>query len=368
VLTDLKPVWGYKAENPAFSQHGYLLNNLVIVWYINTLADLELANCVKQSLATGTGDLLVEFDPHARFGGDHRIMARDYRDTLPWRPAPMSRSEQDWQGVTFREEHSINVLRGMYPTKAHLFIPSPDSLLSTLLGRFRALASRVVSPASDTLAGLSSAGANLKPKSGHVILYRTFLDDHTRNLTDRPIPMGPPGASWAYVVKPGDRVYPNKRCIVSTPDAVIWDGPSPFWHGLFPFSRLKLWEVPWQFLGVPLLNDLLPVQDGINETTNDLRLGIRKWMDPQVVYDRSAVSENFMRLHDPRKPGAKIKTNPTRGEGFKNLEGPPAQVLALCLQFIQHLTDTFGDLSGVTNLQRLLELRQMPGAETIRQY
>jgi hypothetical protein len=180
--------------------------------------------------------------------------------------------------------------------------------------------------------------------------------------------MGPPGASWAYVVAPGARVYPNKRCIVATPDAIIWDGPSPFWHGMFPFSRLKLWEVPWQFLGVPLLGDLLPVQDNINRILNEILLGIRRWTDPQVVYDRSAVSENFMRLHDPRKPGAKIKTNPTRGEGFKNLEGPPPQVLALALQFWQQLTDKFGDLSGVANLQRLLDLRQMPGADTIRQY
>lgn len=368
VLTDLKPVWSYRATNPAFNQHGFLLDQVIIAWYINTMADLELGNTVKYALGAGTGDTLCEWDPHARFGGEHRIMARDFRDTLPWRPAPMSRSVQDWQGVIFREEHSINVLRGMYSTKAHLFTPTSDSILSTLMGRFRSLTSRLVSPAVDTLGGLTSASSNLKPKSGHVLLYRTFLDDRTKNLTLKPIAMGPPGAAWAYVVKPGDPLYPHKRCLVSTPDAIVWDGPSPFWHGMFPFSRLKLWEVPWQFLGVSLLNDLMPIQDGINDLANDIRVGIKQWTDPTTVYDRQAVSETFMKLYDPRRPGAKVKTNPTYGDGFKKLDGPAPQVLQLAMEFWQGMVSKFGDLSGVANLETLLQLRQMPGADTIRSY
>src|SRR5665213_417619 len=257
----------------------------------------------------------------------------------------MSRSVQDWQGVIFREEHAVNVLRGMYPTKALQFQPTTDSMLSTLMGRFRSLTSRLVSPATDTLAGLSSASSNLKPKSGNVLLYRCFLDDHTRNLTTTRIPMGPPGAAWSYMVEPGAKLYPNKRCVVATPDTIVWDGPSPFWHGMFPFSRLKLWEVPWQFLGVSLLHDLMPIQDAINDTANDLRLGIKQWMDQTTVYDRQAVSESFMRLYDPRRPGAKVKTNPTYGDGFKKLDGPNPQVLSLGLEFLQQMISKFGDLS-----------------------
>ncbi len=368
VLTDLKPVWAYKSDNPAYAQHGSLLNNLIIAWYINTMADLELGNTVKYALAAGTGDTLCEWDPHARFGGDHRIMARDYRDTLPWRPAPMSRNVQDWQGVVFREEYPVNTLRGMYPTKALLFNPTADSLLGTLMGRFRSLTSRLVSPATDTLGGLSSASSNLKPKSGHVLTYRCFIEDQTRNLTLKDIPMGPPGAAYSFVCHPGERLYPNKRCIVATPEAIIWDGPSPFWHGMLPFSRLKLWEVPWQFLGVSLLNDLNPIQDGINDLANDLRLGVKQWMNQTTVYDRQAVSETFMKLFDPRRPGAKVKTNPTYGDGFKKLDGPNPQILSLGLELLEKLTAKFSDLSGVANLETLLQLRQMPGADTIRTY
>lgn len=368
ILTDLKPVWAYKSSNPMYQEAGNLLNKIIIAWYINTMADIELANTVKYSLAGGTADTKVEWDPSARFGGDHRIVAADFRDTLPWRPATGSRSVQDWQGVIFREEHSINVLRGMYPTKAHLFKPTPDSILGTLMGRFRSTINKLTTPAADTLSGLTGTSHNLKPKSGNCLIYRVFLDDRSRNLTTKSIPMGIPGASWAYVVQPGDLMYPNKRCLLCTPEAVVWDGPSPFWHGMYPFSRLKLWEVPWQFLGVPLLNDLMPIQDAINDGANDLRLGIKQWMNQTTVYDRQAVGETFMRMFDPRKPGAKVKTNPTYGDGFKKLDGPNPQVLALGLEFLNWMTDKFGDLSGVANLQSLLQQRQFPSGDTIRQY
>src|SRR5258708_15479719 len=137
---------------------------------------------------------------------------------------------------------------------------------------------------------------------------------------------------------------------------------------MFTFSRLKLWEVPWQFLGISLLADLRPVQDGIKDLSKDIRLGIKQWMSPTTVFDRQAVSEAFMKLFDPRRPGAKVKTNPTYGDGFKKLDGPAPQVLALGLQFLEKLIQKFGDLSGVANLETLLQMRQMPGADTIRSY
>ncbi len=101
--------------------------------------------------------------------------------------------------------------------------------------------------------------------------------------------MGRPGASWAYLVQPGGYLYPFKRLILTTPEFMLYDGPSPYWHGQFPMSRLKLWDLPWQFLGRSLLADLLPVQNAINQSAQDVFLAIRKWLDPTVIYNRNAV-------------------------------------------------------------------------------
>lgn len=366
-LTDVKPLFGYKSANPAYEFQGHLLNQLTVAWWVNTMADLELGNCIKYALAGGTGDLKVEWDPHAGLGGNHALIAADPRDTLPIRPSTQ-RNLQLWQGLTFREEHTVNVLRGMYPAKAHLFQDASDSILGTLMGKFRRVVGGIVSPAADTLSGLSRTTHSTRARSGQTLLYRTYLNDQTRNMTGRRIEIGDPASNWGYVVEPGDYLYPRKRLIVWTHDAVISDGPNPYWHGMFPLSRLKLWELPWHFLGLSIMHDLFPIQDAINDVGNDLLLGLKQWMDQSVLFDRSAVSEATMKTYDARRPGTKLKLNPNGGEGIKKLEGPPPAVLQLGLEFLTSLIGTFQDLSGVANLQQLLELRQLPSGDTLRQY
>lgn len=368
-LTDLKPLFSYKATNPAFTLQTDLLNRLLVAWWVTQSVDLSLGDCVKYALAAGTGDFLLEWDPFAGFGGDVVAHARDFRDTIPWRPSPQQRNIQAWEGLILRESHTVNVMRGLYPEKADLFRATTDSLLSTLMGRFRSVVSRLMTPADDTLSGLNAPTMSARTRSGEVLLYRTYLNDRTRNLTHKPIPMGRPGASWAYLVPPGGYLYPFKRLIVSTPDMQLFDGPNPYWHGQYPVNRLMLWSLPWQFLGRGLLHDLIPLQNAINQSAQDVFLAIRQWLDPSVVYNKGAVSESFMRLFDPRRTGAKIKLNELGAkEGFKKLEGPPPQMIAIALDALQRFREMFNDLSGTPNLMQLLELRQLPNADTMQAY
>lgn len=368
-LTDLKPLFAYKSMNPAFNLQADLLNKLTVAWWITTMADLELGHCVKYALCAGTGDLVTEWNPYAGYGGDIRISARDARDTLAIRPATHDRSLQAWDGLILRESHTVNAMKGLYPEKANLFRPTTDSLLSTLMGRFRQTISRLISPGADTLSGLEAAPMASRARSGEILLYRTYLTDRTKNLTNKPIPMGTPGASWAYTVPPGGYLYPYKRLIVSTPESILYDGPNTYWHGQFPVSRLKLWDLPWHFLGLPLLGDLIPMQDAINMSIQDILLAVRKWMDPSVVYNRNAVSESFMRGFDPQRPGTKIKlTQEGAKEGFRREDGPPGPVIQTALATLQFLLQKFGDLSGTPNLQELMALRQLPSADTIQKY
>lgn len=366
-ITDLKPVVGWRT-NPEYRVQADLLNQYLLAEWITTMMDLDLGDCVKYSLAGGTGDLAVDWDPHAPLGGAHQLSARDARDTLPLRPS-YGRSVQLWEGLCLREEHTVNVLRGMYPTKAHLFKPSSETSLGTIIGRFRTGLSRLLSPA-DPLdqIGTGSAQSARRRNRGTLILYRAYFRDRTRNLTSKVIPMGTPGANWAYLVKPGEPLYPRGRLLVTTDDAIVYDGPNTYWHGLYPLCRLRLWSVPWQFLGIPLFNDLLPVQDALNDTVHDIRLGIRQWVDPDITYNRNAVSEATMRLMDPRRPGKRVKVMPGFGEPWKKEEGPNPQVLQLAVQLWKDLTQKFADLAGTANLSALLQLRQVPSADTIQKY
>lgn len=366
-LTDLKPTFGFKSSNPAFEFQQHLLNNHVVAWWISTAADHEIGEVIKYAFAGGSGDCVVEWDPYTADGGNTVLKARDPRDTLPIRP-PQSSDLQLWQGLTLREEHTINVLRQMYPAYAQHFRPASDSILSAVKGRFRTAIAKLISPAADTLSGLTQHTHSQKPRSGTQVLYKTFLADQTRNLTPRPIAMGDPTSAWTYIVKPGERLYPHKRLIVWTENLVLYDGPAPYWHDLYPVSRLRLWSLPWQFLGVPLLSDLTPLQDQINESHNDIRLAIKQWLHRGVKYDRLAVSESTMRLFDSRKPGARLKMNQGLDGGLEYIEGPNPMVIAQAMEHLDRLTQKFESLAGTANLQQLMQLRQLPSADTIQKY
>lgn len=371
-LTDIKPVFGYKASNPQFSFHADLLNKLTVAWWVETMADVTLGDCIKYALAAGTGDLALEWDPGASYGmGNHRIIAKDFRDTLPIRPASADPSPQLWQGVVFRELHSVNAMRQKYPDKEQLFRPAPDNLLTTVLSRFRRAITKVISPMGDTLSGLNRVPQARASKPGDIVLFRTYLNDHTRNQTGKPIVMGDPTANWSYICDPGMPLYPQKRLIVSTPELILYDGPSPCWHGMFPFARLRLWSVPWCFLGLSLLNDTIPLQDGINDTMKDIRLGLKQWTNPDVSFDTASTSRAFQQALDPQKPGKRIAVNRIAGgnsEAFKKHDGPPGQILQLAMETYRQLCTEHDELTGVANLQQLLQLRQLPGADTLEKY
>jgi len=367
-LTDLQPAAGWKSLNPAYHQQADLLNQYAIAEYVTCGFDLDLGDTIKYALAGGTGDLVCDWDPHAPLGGAHSLSPRDPRDTLPLRP-PQARDPQLWPGVCFRELHTINVLKGMYPTKANYFRAATDNAVGRVMGKFRTGLSRLISPASPLdMIDSGAHGAARRAQPGRIVLYRAYFRDRTKNLTQKPIAMGEPGTNFAYLAKPNEPLYPRGRLIVATEDMVIYDGPSTYWHGMWPFARLRLWSVPWQFLGIPLFNDLLPVQDAINETVHDARLALRQHVDPDIIYNRNAVSESTMRLLDPRRPGKRIKVQPGFGEPYKKDEGPSAQAIAQCLELWDRLTTKFTDLSGTANLSALLQLRQLPSADTITKY
>lgn len=368
-LTDLKPLFAFKASNDAFGLQASLINQRIVAWWIETSADLSLGDCIKYALVGGTGDLAVEYDPNLGPFGNNVFIAKDPRDTLPIRPS-QERNLQLWQGLTLREELSINAMRQKFPEHQHLFTkPSADNILTRVKGRLQQLVSSLQRPVGDTLSALDqSVQAKPRLSTGGVVVRRTYLADHTRNLTPDPIPMGRAGSNWAYVVPPGGRLYPRKRLVVWTDDGILYDGPNSYWHSLYPLARLTLWDLPWQRLGISLINDTRPIQDAINDTANDLRVGLRKWMAPTVAFDRNAVSESFMKLYDPRKPNTRVKVNAGFGEGFRHLEGPNPQVLRLGLEFLAQLTTKHNDLSSVLNLEALLQLRQLPGADTIQRF
>src|SRR6267378_6189449 len=247
-LTDIRPLFAFKTQNPAFEEQSVLLNKLTVLWWVNTFADLALGDAIRYASVAGSGDLVVEFDPHFQ-EGEVRLLPRDPRDTIPIRPS-RERSIQTWEGVILREAHSVNKLRGMYPDMERYLTPDTAGRFGQVHTKFRRIMS-MIGPVS-TLDGLKKQ----ERRSGiipEIVLYRTYITDRSVNQDTKVKVMGKPGTNWCYRVEPGEPLYPQKRLILATERAVLYDGPSQYWHGMYPVTRLQLDSWPWQFLGLPLL-------------------------------------------------------------------------------------------------------------------
>lgn len=363
-LTDLRPLFAYKTYNEAYKSQADLLNQLTVLWWTNTFADLDIADALRYSLTLATGYLVVDYDPNLGRYGDIRLIPKDPRDVLPYRPS-RDRSVQSWQGVIIREAVSLNALKALYPDKAHIITAKAHAVrkfsgVKTVYRRLRTLISPVT-----TLDGLKSPHKTNIPVD-EVTTFRCYFRDHTINTTSMPISMGNPTSNWSYVVPPGQKLYPRHRCVVATEHIILFDGPNPYWHGNFPVVKLTLDPWPWLLLGLSLAHDLLPGQDALNKMVNDILGVLDQAANRGVVMDKNAVPDSVYKSFDARKPGFKLKTNPVFGESFKMMD--PPNLPPWTLEFLALMLQEFDNLAGVANLQALLRLRQSPSAETIEKY
>ncbi len=366
-LTDVKPLFGYRVANPAFQQHSHTLNQLTTLWWVNTMADVGLGDAVKYSLVAGAGDISIEWDAGMNNGlGDIRLIARDPRDTIPIRPTK-DLGLQSWEGVVLREEHSVNSLRAMYPdayAKGYMD-PNKTGIMAGVVGKIRTVFnSAVAAMGGSTLDGLKGGQKATRAVPG-IVLHRLFIKDRSINATAEPIAVGQPGTNWFYLVPPGAPLYPYGRTLGATEAGVLWDLPNPYWHGMFPLVRLKLDPWPWLFAGSPLLGDTLDLQDALNGMTREFMINFKQHTGPTTAWDRSMAESEYKR-YDPRRQNQKIRMNPTVGEGFKMITPPTIPPWAF--EFLQFLFNKHDEYTGTANLQALMQLRQMPGADTIQKY
>jgi len=367
-ITDIKPVFAFKTDNPNFQTHSLLVNQLVVAWWVNTFADRALGNAIKYAGAGGSGDIRVEYNPHLGPDGDIELIASDPRDTLPISPS-RDGIIQNWRGVILKEAWPLPTVVGKYPQYRQLIIPDSEVGplgISTVFTRFRRKMRGLIATHADPLAGLGTKAVTGVQKTDEVTLYKTYMRDNTVNTTAHPVLVGLPGSAWAYTVPPAGKLYPRGRLIISTPTVVLFDGPNPFWHGMHPVVRLQLDPWPWSHFGQPIVADTMPLSDAINRVSNDFLLAFEQWVNPRVSGDVNAIPRHMRNNFDPRKPGTKTWHNQILGEGLKIHDGPTLPPWGM--DFLNFLVTKHNEQTGTANLDALLQLRQMPSDDTIEKF
>ena len=376
-LTDIHPLFGFKTFNPQFSTQSDVLGKLSMAWWVNTFADLKLADVIRYAAGPGTGYCGVDFDASMHGGaGDIKLTPLDPRDVIPIRPT-FEPSLQSWEGVIIRRSKSINELRARYPERIGSLEPdSSPNLMTRTWTRAKSLLSKVIGPSTVDVLNQGNP-RNQVAKIAACTVFTTYVKDRTLWSGDYPVIMGDPDTSWSYTVYPvgadmpdgkkatrdDARLYPRGRCIISTKKCVLYDGPNPYWHGMFPIAKLQLDPWPWSLLAPGLCHDLMPIQSLINEILNGTVDHIRKVLRPAVKADKKSIPDSLWSRLDTRMPGLKMKTNPAVGQGVEFIKADPLDPMVGTV--FQWATQEMDRLSGTANLQALTQLQQAPGADSI---
>lgn len=365
LLTDVKPLWEWQTRNENYKRHAAVYNDHLMHWWMGTFADMALTDAARYALTIGASDVLLEYDKNFN-SGDSRMLARDWRDTLPIRPE-RSHSMQDWEGVIFCETHSLAKVRATFPGSVNV-IESGGGVGVGTFTRYRKL-TRPEQQVQGTLSGLGGKHPDSKYTAqlnqSTCVLYRAFFRDRSINKTGQRVLMGPLGANWCYWVEPGKPLYPRGRAVVFTDAGPLFDGPNPYWLGNWPAARLNLNPWPWLMVGMPLAFDLRQLQKVLNITTNDILKVFSQHVNRGSVWGKNAPDSTF-RMFDPTKPNWKLKVNSLVGTNFEMKDGP--QLPPWTFQMLTFLFQKWDELSGTANLTQLLQLRQVPGKDTIEKY
>jgi hypothetical protein len=201
-----------------------------------------------------------------------------------------------------------------------------------------------------------------------MFLYNEFwFQDPQINTTLKPMDVG--WGNYSYVVRPGEQIFPFGRliCTAGTTNRVIlYDNTNIHWHGQFPFVPLRLRPLPWVFGGISDFRDLFPINHAINQMAADAQDLLKQVLNPVVLSRDRQISPESWDEYFPGMPGAKLKV---LGQGplseVIQFQRPSEGPLAPLVQFIQLFSTFFEQQSGLTDMGRALQKKQVPGENTL---
>ena len=220
------------------------------------------------------------------------------------------------------------------------------------------------------------AGISMASEAGpfaSVEVEEYWIDDPTINESMTEVQVKDPRLTLAqhnyhYRVPPGERLFPRKRLMVWAGSKILYDGPSPYWHGLFPFAQLVLRPAVWRIGGISAYRNLVPLQMAMNKVgagTLDL---CERAVDPQMAFADGAMDDTSFKNFYPDRHGAMLKMNPQArwGEHAKYID--PAPLPAYVGGFIDRVDQAFSRQSGTMDMAGMMEKGQVPGGDTVEQF
>lgn len=376
-LTDIHPLFGYQTFNKNFESQVVILDKITRAWWVNSFCDLRLADVVRYAQVCGTGYCEVNWEASLAGGkGDMVLTALDPRDVFPIAPK-FDFSCQSWGGVVIHSAETVETLQRRYGNRAAGLTPDRGVSVYTSRQWGAATIGPIATPSIIDQLNQKTSAHNMPTGVATKDVYKIYLKDDRSWTGATPITMGEPGTNWSYTVYPVgwrtpegklvdpqlSKLYPRGRCIVACRDRVLYDGPNPYWHGLFPIIKFTPDPWPWSLWGCSVVGELKSMQDALNDLINGYLDHCKKLLRPTVRGDKNAVPTAVWNRFDPRLPGQKLLENPNAGKGIQ-LEYPEAMPMDI-KNMIDFIVGEMDSNAGVINLQSLTQLEQTPAGDSI---
>ncbi len=318
-------------------------------------------------MVSGTGYAHLVFDPDWQ---DMRLIAEDPRAVLPIRPSTFE-SIQDSFGVILRRERTVNYLRQLYPQKADQIIADRDAAVSGASETTRA--GRVIQQLGLRSGFMENLFSSLQSRSPNPLrvpsldCFTMYIKDRSLNKSSTKVWISGTGEGdpYGYWVEPGHMLYPRGRVIVFTRRCVLYDGPSIYWHGMFPLVKFTIDPLPWSWMGKAPLKDILCLQEELNKLQRVRSQHNERIRKPGVMGDKNSVSQALMNKIDTSRSGMTLRYNPSSGDPVKIVYEPPLDPEVPAT--IEDLRKCIGELAGTSDVRSLMNLNQIPSTETIEQ-
>lgn len=374
-LSDIRPSITVSCEVDAYQDQAKIAQKYIqYLWEHNDL-DLKLASWIDHALF-GTGFLKITSYSPGLFEftalGMDQVMPVLMNDDLQQAVAVRYKNYQTIQYYLARfgeraqglERYSTNITSALQSNDMYI---RPDWIPEYTWNAF--------SPAMKKIKSLRGGPTKLTTEGRvpfpTIELQEIFSEDWSVNEAGHDVLVKHPDLdvrehNFHYIVPPKCRLYPRKRLVVFGGDRVLYDGPSPYWHGLYPFAMLQLNPCVWAPGGVSKYRDLIPLTRSINRIGVGIEESVMRALNGTWVARRGSIPEHVWESFDPGRPGQKILLNPVARNGdFQELTAAqlPSQVGA----FQQYLIETIKRRSGSLDVSGLSRKNQTPGGDAVQE-
>lgn len=385
-IANIRPVDGYSSENRAYSSYTDMFNKLWKCIHYESQFPTTMKRAIQWLAAGGVS-----------------YISPVYRNTRITARVPRRRLEFDALSIADALPFQLpedNKVQGAYAWTIIKFMPEWEAYAKfpKFASQLRPVAKRRYSgnAAKDRLTLAERFKFGDSPVQGQwaeqydEIRYH-FVNDLTINKTKKPIPMGTPGALESYVVpfvgmelptgqfNRGVRIkrkateedcylYPNKRVFVSQRGMrqPMYDGPSWYWHGMFPLARLSADEWPWE-AGYSLVREILSIEDTRQSFERGIDQTAKARFDPALIYDKSSVSRKTAESFDPYEERGRlgiegeVSDNTVRTALPETLLAPPQG----WLDWLKHLEDSEDYYLGLNAIADIAKAKLNSGDDAL---